>query len=328
MAHKTLFVFPGQGSQYPGMAKDWYENFTEARLAFEEASDGSGLDLRKLCFEGSEEDLKRTEVTQPAILTATVAVFRSLKAHTALGEQLGSALYAGHSLGEFSALVSAGALPLSEAARLVRHRGAYMQEAVPAGVGAMAALIYKPKTTGNWDKSISLCAAASQATGKSVSVANNNSPEQVVIAGYKVAVDEAMRLSAGEPWAARKAVPLPVSAPFHSQLMAPAAERLAPEIRAARWTASEGSYLANVDAALHSLSDAKGIQDRLVTQITGAVLWVQTIERALELGLESSVEIGPGQVLTGLIRRISSGGRSLTAANIDRWEDFKNAPLF
>lgn len=320
-----FLMFPGQGSQYPGMGKDWFANFREAQLAFEEGSDGSGLDLKKLCFDGSEEDLKQTEVTQPAILTATTAVFRALVATTDLATQLDSALFAGHSLGEYSALVCAGALPLVDGARLVRHRGQYMQTAVPAGVGAMAALIYKPKTEGNWERTLRLCETVSKATGKLAATANNNSPEQVVIAGDKVAIDEACRLATTEEWGARRAVPLPVSAPFHCALMRPAAERLSPELKSAAWKTCARRYVANVDARVHALSEASAVAERLVTQITSSVLWVQSVETALSAGFKSALEIGPGQVLAGLAKRIQKDGLALEVKNVDRWEDFKNA---
>lgn len=320
-----LLMFPGQGSQYPGMGKDWCAQFTEAKLAFEEASDGSGLDLKKLCFDGSEDDLKQTEITQPAILTASIAVFRSLCANTALGETAKTALYAGHSLGEWSAIVAAGALDLASAARLVRHRGAYMQAAVPAGVGAMAALIFKPKTEGNWERTAELCAVMAKASGRKISPANYNSPEQIVVAGEAAAVNMAVEKATQEPWGARKAVPLPVSAPFHCDLMKPAAVKLEPEIRAAAWKSAAGRrYVANVDASLHDF-DAKGVQDRLVQQITAPVLWVSSVQAALAAGATGGFEIGPGAVLAGLAKRITREGASLEVRSIDRWEEFKNA---
>ncbi|MBS1982585.1 MAG: ACP S-malonyltransferase [Bdellovibrionales bacterium] len=324
MAASWFLMFPGQGSQYPGMAKDWFENFRESQLAFEEASDGAGLNLKKLCFEGSEDDLKQTEVTQPAILTATVAIFRALCATTSLGDKAPGALLAGHSLGEYSALVCAGALPLTEAARLVRHRGQYMQAAVPAGKGAMAALIYKPKTEGNWEKTQKLCAEASRLSGQKVAVANNNSPEQIVVAGYTAAVNKVIEMAPKEEWGARRALLLPVSAPFHSELMQPAAERLAPELRAAKWNSSTARYVANVDAQIHDLKKSSEAQERLVTQITGAVLWVQSVQSALRAGCTDAVEIGPGAVLSGLTKRIVPEGRALNIANIDTWEGYKN----
>lgn len=316
-------MFPGQGSQYAGMGKAWADNFKEAKLAFEEASDACSLPLAKLCFEGSEEDLKRTENTQPAILTTTVAVYRSLLACTGLSGHLKSAIFGGHSLGEFSALVCAGALPLGPAAQIVRHRGAYMQEAVPAGTGGMAALIFKPKTSGHWPKVEAACAAVRAATGKVVSPANDNAPEQIVIAGHKVAVAEAMKKCSEESVGARRAIELPVSAPFHCELMKPAAERLAPELRAASWQKTDASYIANVDATLHPLGDSQAVVERLVRQITAPVHWVRSVEAAHTQGARRFIEIGPGAVLAGLARKIL-GEREATISNVDRWEDFSS----
>ncbi len=316
-------MFPGQGSQRVGMGRDWVENFNEAKLAFEEASDGCGLRLQKLCFEGSDDDLKKTEITQPAILTATVAAFRSMVAHSRLGERLPNALFAGHSLGEYSALVCAGAVSLGDAARLVHHRGSYMQQAVPAGTGAMAALVFKPKTEGNWEKSVELCQAVARATGKKVSPANDNSPEQIVIAGELIAVQEASRLATTEPWGARKAVPLPVSAPFHCALMQPAADRLAPELKNTQWQSVLGRrYVANVDAALTPVGPEA--VEKLIHQITGAVLWTRSVRAALAQGYTQALEIGPGSVLTGLARRIALEGQSLEGTSVDSVEDFRS----
>lgn len=330
MSAPLFLMFPGQGSQYSGMGKDWFENFGEAKLAFEEASDGCGLNLKKLCFEGSEEDLKKTEVTQPAILTTTVAIFRSLVAQGALQNHLSTSIYAGHSLGEYSALVAMGTLSLGEAAKLVRHRGQYMQEAVPAGMGGMAALIFKPKTTGNWEKSLELCEKIIKGSNKTLSPANNNSPEQIVVAGHKECIDMIVTEAVKEPWSARRALPLPVSAPFHCALMKAAADRLGPELESARWVKPSDTrrYIANVNAQLHDANDAKGIQKRLVNQITGAVLWVQSVELALSQGAVEAVEIGPGAVLSGLVKRIPVQEKTLNARNVDRWEDYKNAGTF
>lgn len=299
------------------MAKDWYANFKAAKEAFEEASDHSGLNLKKLCFEGSEEELKRTEITQPAILTSTVAIYRSL-------EMDKNAVFAGHSLGEYSALVCAGALSLGVAAKIVRNRGAYMQEAVPTGKGAMAALIFRPKTEGA-EKADALCREI-RALGKGyVSVANYNTPEQIVISGDADAVAFAVSRVMDAPYEARKAVPLSVSAPFHCELMKPAAERLAPELQSMPWIQSNSKYFANVDAKLYGLGGEKHeAADRLVQQIDSSVLWTQSMRAALEMEYSKLVEIGPGAVLSGMAKRITSGERSFTAFSIDRLEDFKN----
>jgi [acyl-carrier-protein] S-malonyltransferase len=327
---KIFLMFPGQGSQYPGMGADWFQNFKEARDAFEEASDHSGLDLKKLCFEGSESDLKATEITQPAILTTSIAIFRSVCAHFGLAAKLGDVVVAGHSLGEYSALVAAGALDLGTAAKIVHHRGKFMQEAVPAGVGAMSALIFRPKTDAT-DLVPKICEVARGESKKFVGVANYNSPEQIVISGEVAAVNRAAEIALTEAYGARKAVPLPVSAPFHCTLMEPAAKKLAPELVGASWKTSPISYYANVDARLYSLNATSlnavagaGVADRLIQQITGSVLWTQTVRAVLKSETTRAFEIGPGSVLTGLARRIDLEGRSLDAKSIDKLEAFKN----
>lgn len=314
---QKIFVFPGQGSQYVGMAKDWYDNFKTAKQAFEEASDYTGLNLKKLCFDSSDEELKRTEITQPAILTSTVAIYRSLEIDK-------SAVFAGHSLGEYSALVCAEVLTLGEAARLVKLRGLLMQEAVPAGKGAMAALIFRPKTEAS-EKAEFLCREIVSLGQGYVSVANYNTPEQIVISGETAAVEAAMKRSLESPYEARKAVPLAVSAPFHCALMQPAADRLKPELLKAAWKSSSASYFANIDAKLYPLNkDLPGVANRLVSQVSGSVCWTQTMKSALEHGYERLIEIGPSAVLSGMAKRISAGDSTFRVLNIDRLEDFKN----
>ena len=316
MSHK-FFVFPGQGSQYPGMGKDWYENFQEARESFEEASDFTGLNLKKLCFEGSEAELRATEVTQPAILCTTVAIFRSLQ----IDKQ---GLYAGHSLGEYSALVCSGALDLGPAARLVKNRGRYMQEAVPAGKGAMAALVFRPKTDGT-EKADALCREVSALGHGYVSVANYNTPEQIVISGEADAVKAASDRALLAPFDARKVVPLNVSAPFHCRLMKPAAQRLTAELQSAPWMSSKLSYIANVDATTYALDkDLAAVAARLIHQVDHSVLWTQSLVEALRLDARRLVEVGPSAVLTGMAKRVTLNDVGFEALNIDRVEDFKN----
>ncbi len=321
MVAPMLFMFPGQGSQYPGMSKDWFENFQESKHAFEEASDGSGLNLKKLCFDGSDSDLKQTEITQPAILTATVAIFRALEAMGVLEKSQG--IYAGHSLGEYSALTCMGVLNLAEAARIVHNRGRFMQEAVAPGEGAMVALIFKPGTDGV-TLAQAICNEAINISKKLVSVANFNSPEQIVVAGEIEATDAVIRLaSENENYKIRRALPLPVSAPFHCELMKAAADKLSSELESAKYSQTNLKYIANVDAELH---DHEKASERLIKQITQSVQWVQSIQKAIETGAERALEIGPGAVLTGLAKRISTkDGRQAAAQNIDRWENFKNA---
>jgi [acyl-carrier-protein] S-malonyltransferase len=314
---QKIFVFPGQGSQYPGMGKDWFSNFKAAKEAFEEASDFTGLNLKRLCFEGSESELRATEVTQPAILTTTVAIFRSLEINK-------TGLYAGHSLGEYSALVCAGALALGPAARLVKNRGSYMQEAVPAGKGAMAALVFRPKTDGT-EKADALCREISALGQGFVSVANYNTPEQIVISGESDAVKAASERALLAPYEARKVVPLNVSAPFHCRLMKPAADRLAGELKSAPWTGVKASYIANVDATLYSLEDALDkVAERLIQQVDHSVLWTQSLHTALRLEARRLVEVGPGAVLSGMAKRVSLGEIGFEAINIDQVEGFKN----
>lgn len=325
---KKLLMFPGQGSQYSGMGKAWATQFPEARLAFEEGSDGAGLDLKKLCFDGSDSDLRSTEITQPAILTVTTAIFRSLSARVSLkGDRY---VFAGHSLGEYSALVTIGVLSLADAARLVHHRGRYMQECVPAGTGSMAALVFKPKTEKTADLAMDFCTKLRVANpGKWISVANFNSPEQIVVSGHKSLIDQIAALAESSPqYAIRKSVELPVSAPFHCALMKPAADRLSDELKSVRWMSglTDAAYIANIDAQLHTAQPSTGVVSRLTEQITGAVRWVESIQTALNAGIDGAIEIGPGKVLSGLAKRISvptpAGEKTLTAANIDMVEDF------
>jgi [acyl-carrier-protein] S-malonyltransferase len=328
MSEKLFIVFPGQGSQYSGMGADWFRDFPLARQAYEEASDHCGLDLKKLCFDGSDASLKATEITQPAILTTSIAIFRVLEKEFGLSERIPTAVFAGHSLGEYTALVASGALELGAAAKIVNHRGRFMQEAVPPGKGAMAALIFRPKTDAT-DLVPKICAEAATKTGSFVSVANYNSPEQIVISGGTLAIEEASKISLTEKYGARKAVPLPVSAPFQCELMKPAALKLQPELDSAHWKASGRNYVANIDSKTYQLSGDGliGVAQRLVQHITGSVLWTQTVRHALSSGCVRTVEIGPGAVLSGLAKRIELEGRTLETRSIDRLEGFKNENL-
>lgn len=314
-------MFPGQGSQFPGMGKDYFDNFNEAKLAFEEASDATGLHLKKLCFEGSEEELKSTDVTQPALLTTSTAIYRSVESTGIFeGKEL---LFAGHSLGEYSALVAMKAVALGVAAKLVNHRGRYMQKAVPAGVGSMSAFIFKPGTDGPTNAQ-KICEKASRLSGSFVSVANYNSAEQIVISGEVEAVDAAQKIGLEDSeFSLRKAVPLAVSAPFHCALMKHAAEKLSPELKAIAWRTVGASYIANVDAEVHTVS-AQETALLLEKQITASVLWYQSVQKALSLGFEKSYEVGAGAVLSGLAKRIQFQERSLTSESLENWEKVKN----
>lgn len=284
------FVFPGQGSQYAGMGKELAENFPVARRVFEEASDAVGFDLAGLCFNGPEEDLRLTTNTQPAILTASIAVWRVVTQETGLAP----AYVAGHSLGEYSALVAAGALSFADAVRSVRQRGAFMQEAVPVGVGAMAAVM-------GLEASLleSVCREAAQ--GEIVSPANFNSPGQVVIAGHTAAVERASALAREK--GAKRALPLPVSAPFHCALMQPAGERLRKVLAAIEIGPLTVPVVSNVEALPNA--KAERVKDLLVAQVSAPVRWEESVRKMEELGVNRFIELGPGKVLTGLVKRIA-----------------------
>lgn len=289
---KVAFVFPGQGSQYPGMGRELADNFCLARQVFEEASDALGMDLARLCFEGPEEDLRLTANTQPAILTASVAALRVVESECGLTP----AYAAGHSLGEYSALVCADALNFADAVRTVRQRGIFMQEAVPVGVGTMAAIMGLEN-----DVLEEICRQA--AGGEVVSPANFNSPGQVVIAGHTGAVERAIALA--KERGAKRALPLPVSAPFHCSLMMPAAERLARVLAEVAVNPLHLPVVSNVEAAPNI--DALRLKDLLVRQVSSPVRWDESVANMAQSGVERFVEIGPGKVLCGLIKRIVKG---------------------
>jgi [acyl-carrier-protein] S-malonyltransferase len=282
------FLFPGQGSQAPGMGKDLAERYPVARQTFEEADEALGYRLSQLCFEGPEDRLRLTEITQPAILTTSVAAWRVLQERGVT-----PAFVAGHSLGEYSAHVAAGTLAFADAVRTVRNRGKYMQGAVPVGVGAMAAILGM-----ELDKVSSVCADAAQ--GEVCEPANINSAEQIVISGNTAAVERAAKLASER--GAKRAVMLPVSAPFHCSLMKPAQDRLAPDLAALTFSNPTVPVACNVDAAL--VRDAAASRDALVRQVTGAVKWEQSMHLLIAQGVERFVEVGPGKVLCGLMRQI------------------------
>lgn len=294
MEGNTGFVFPGQGSQKVGMGRAWAEVSEEARRTFEEADEVLGFPLSRLCWEGPEEELGLTTNTQPALLATSIAIYRALLPQGLFVEPVAMA---GHSLGEYSALVAADALDFADALRLVRRRGELMQEAVPVGMGAMAAFI------GLDDQAVA-AVAEEAAQGEVCAVANYNSPGQTVIAGHKAAVDRAVAMAKDR--GARKATLLAVSAPFHSPLMRPAREGMAAELARVEFRAPRVPVVANVDAAPVLTGDAA--RDALVRQIDGPVRWVESVTwMAREAGVRTFLEIGPGNVLTGLNRRIATG---------------------
>ena len=291
----AALLCPGQGAQAPGMGRDFFNAYGVASRIYESADKALGFPLSRLCFEGPEEELKLTANTQPAILTHSVAAFEDLRAR--FPERLeGAVVAAGHSLGEYSANVAAGALAFSDAVRLVRERGRFMQEAVPAGVGAMAAIVGLAPAEVE-----AACREAAQ--GESVSPANYNSPEQTVIAGHAGAVERASQgcLARG----AKRAIPLPVSAPFHCALMSPARERLRPLLEAAAFSEARIPVVTNVDAA--PVTDGRALRDALVRQVDSPVRWVESVQRLARDGVDRGLEIGPGNVLAGLVRRIEKG---------------------
>jgi [acyl-carrier-protein] S-malonyltransferase len=287
---KTAFLFPGQGSQFPGMGKTLHDAFPTARRVFEQADAALGFPISRVCFEGPEEELKRTENTQPALLTVSVAAFAVLteQGHT-------PDFVAGHSLGEYSALVAAGSLAFEDAVRIVRKRGQYMQQAVPQGVGAMAAILKLPEGTLD-----GILAEASQ--GEVVQAANLNSPDQIVIAGHAAAVGRAMELCKAS--GARRCVPLPVSAPFHCSLMAPAQERLKADLEGINFADLRFPLVNNWQAKLVS-SGAEACQG-LYEQVPNAVRWTESMRLLIGQGVTRWVEVGAGAVLTGLLRNIDA----------------------
>jgi [acyl-carrier-protein] S-malonyltransferase len=283
------FLFPGQGSQAVGMGRSFFEASAAARAVFEEANDALGFDLTKLAFEGPETDLALTANTQPAVLTASVAA-----AKVSAERGLTPKLAAGHSLGEYSALVVAGALRFADAVRVVRKRGEFMQQAVPVGTGAMAAIMGLELPAVE-----AICREAAQ--GEVVQIANINSAGQIVVAGHTPAVERAVAL------AGKKSVMLPVSAPFHSSLMAPAAERLAAELTAVPVSDPTFAVVRNVDAGVTRA--AADVKPFLLRQVASPVRWTECVQQLHAEGATAFVEVGPGRVLTGLLRRILDGAR-------------------
>ena len=298
MKEKIAFLFPGQGSQAVGMGKELAALYPVARQTFDEADSALGYKLSQLCFEGPEEKLRLTEITQPAILTMSVAAQRVLRE-----KGISPRFVAGHSLGEYSAHVAADSLDFADAVRTVRNRGKYMQEAVPVGQGAMAAVLGMPLAEVE-----RICKQAAQ--DDICSPANINSPEQIVISGSKPAVERAAELA--KACGAKRAIMLPVSAPFHCALMQPAQDRLGKDLQNLTFHRPQLPLVKNVDGEL--TQDSEVSRQALVSQVTGAVQWVRSMQTLIAQGVELFIEVGPGKVLCGLLRQID---RSKQFSNVE-----------
>jgi [acyl-carrier-protein] S-malonyltransferase len=295
---KTAFVFPGQASQYPGMGKELSDKYPVARAVFDEADKALGFSISEMCCTGSEEELKQTANTQPAILTCSVAIYRILEEKGVTPD-----FVAGHSLGEYSALVAAGSLKFSDAVQIVYKRGKYMQEAVPAGLGAMAAIM-------GLSHAVVMDACKRAAEGQVCSPANLNSPEQTVISGHAEAVKRAVEIAS--QLGAKRAVILPVSAPFHCALMMPAQEKLEKDLRKTEFKELRFPLVTNVDADTETSGDEA--RDALIRQVTMPVRWEESVRELIDESVNTFVEVGPSRVLTGLLRQIE---RSVGTLNVE-----------
>lgn len=298
---KLAFLFPGQGSQYIGMGSDLYQRYSLVRDLFHKANERLGLPLSTICFDGPEDQLTMTANTQPAILVTSLAVWSVLTS-----EGIEPDLVAGHSLGEYSALVAAGSLDFSDAVFAVRNRGVFMQDAVPLGQGAMAAILGL-----ELDQVSEVCLEAAE--GEILEVANINCPGQVVIAGHNTAVERAVKIASGR--GARRAVKLQVSAPFHSSLMLPAQEKMRKVLSSMQFRQLKCPLINNADVAL--LETGNEARDGLIKQIIAPVRWEESVRKAIKLGVDKVVEVGPGKVLLGMVKRIDRGIECFNAEDED-----------
>jgi [acyl-carrier-protein] S-malonyltransferase len=297
--NKIAFIFPGQGSQAVGMGKELFDKYPVARQTFDEANEALGYKLSEICFDGPEEKLRLTEITQPAILTVSIAALRVLEQRMPR-----PSFVAGHSLGEYSAHVASGTMTFADAVRTVRNRGKYMQEAVPVGVGSMAAILGM-----ELENVVSVCEDAAQ--GEVCSPANINSPEQIVISGNTAAVERGAKLA--DERGAKRAKILPVSAPFHCALMKPAQDRLQADLNSLKTQKPVYPVVCNVEATF--VDDQLRARDTLIAQVTGAVKWDQSMRLLIENGVQTFIEVGPGKVLCGLMRQIDRTKTSLNVAD-------------
>ena len=302
---KIACIFPGQGAQYPGMGKELAQNYKEAMNIFDLASERLGIDMKKLCFEGDEEELKKTENTQPSILTVSIALLEVLKL-----KGIEPQIAAGLSLGEYSALVASKAISFTDAVALVKKRGKYMQEAVPAGEGTMAAIM------GIERESVMECLKMASSYGV-VEAANFNCPGQVVIAGHTRAVEKACSIL--KERGARKAIMLPVSAPFHSSLLKPAGEKLAAELENVNISDNELPVVSNVNAQV--IMNKYEIKRCLIEQVSSSVLWEDSIRRMIDLGVDTFIEVGPGRTLSAFVKKIDKNLYVHNVENIDTLEN-------
>jgi [acyl-carrier-protein] S-malonyltransferase len=305
MSTRLAYIFPGQGAQYSGMGSELAAEYAASRKVFEEADDALGFSISRLCFSGTAEELQLTENTQPAILTTSVATLRALEAEGVRAPEY----VAGHSLGEYSALVAAGALSLSDAVRTVRLRGRFMQEATPVGSGAMAAVMGADVNAVQ-----EICSEAQE--GDVCSPANINSPNQVVIAGDAAAVDRAIALF--KERLGKRAIKLHVSAPFHCALMKPAQERLAAELEKIEFHDLRLPLITNVDGA--AITKGEDARDALVRQVSSPVRWLESMQLLIQEGIETFMEVGPGKVLCGLMRQIERNANCLNSGDAESFE--------
>lgn len=299
---KTAFVFPGQGAQAVGMGKDIYDAYEGSRAVFEQADAALGFALSSIIFEGPDDDLKQTANTQPALLTVSVALLQALE-----GRGLKADYVAGHSLGEYSALVAAGVISFEDAVRTVRARGQFMEQAVPSGMGAMAAVLGSER-----DALAALCAAIT-AEGSAVELANVNCPGQIVVSGTAAGVQAVVERGKGEA-GAKRVIPLEVSGPFHSSLMKPAADKLQETLAEVKLQDASVPVVANVTA--RAVTAASEVRSLLVEQVYSPVLWEDSVRYLIEQGVDTFVEIGSGTVLAGLIKKIDKNVRVISVNNI------------